>query len=70
MMSSAVRAPLAKRERREEAETLWLTATRAKEIAEFTMLAAEAAGRVMILEAAHTLDTALDAAVILLEPVV
>ncbi|MGI4801842.1 MAG: hypothetical protein ACRYG8_48995 [Janthinobacterium lividum] len=44
-----------------------MTATRAEEITEFAMLAAEPGGRVMVLEAAHTSDPALDAAMVLLE---
>ncbi len=49
---------------------LVVTATRAKEIAKFAVLAAEAAGGVMDLEAAHTSDPALDAAMVLLKTVV
>ena len=45
-----------------------MTATRAKEVAEFAVLAAEAAGRVVALEAAHAADPALDAAVVRKRP--
>ena len=51
-------------------DDLVVTATRAEKIAEFTMLAAEAAGGVMILEAAHTSDPALDAAMVLFKAIV
>ncbi len=71
MMPSAMRVALAKRERRREAENdLVVTAARTEEISEFTVLATEAAGCLMILEAAHTSDPALDAAMVLFKPVV
>jgi hypothetical protein len=49
---------------------LIVTGAGTQEVAEFIMLAAEAIRRVMILEAAHTSDAALDAAVVPFEPVV
>jgi hypothetical protein len=49
---------------------LIVTGAGTQEGAEFIILAAEAIRRVMILEAAHTSDAALDAAVVLFEPVV
>ena len=49
---------------------LVVTAARAKEVATFAMLATEAVGGVMALEAAHASDPALDAAMVLLEAVV
>jgi hypothetical protein len=47
-----------------------MAATMTEEITEFALLAAEAAGRVMVLESASTSDPALDAAVVLFETVV
>ena len=49
---------------------LVVTATRAEEVAEFAVLAAEAVGRIMVLEAAHVSDPPFDAAMVLLETVV
>jgi hypothetical protein len=49
---------------------LIVTGAGTQEVAEFIMLSAKARRRVMILEAAHTSDASLDAAVILFEPVV
>jgi hypothetical protein len=46
--------------------SLVVTTTRTKEISEFTVLSAEAPGCLMALETAHTLDPALDAAMVLL----
>lgn len=51
-------------------DDLIVMAARTKEISEFSMLAAEARGRITALEATHTSDPSLDAAVILLEPVI
>jgi hypothetical protein len=49
---------------------LIVTGPGTEEVAEFIMLSAKAFRRVMILEAAHTSDAALDAAGGLFEPVV
>jgi hypothetical protein len=43
---------------------------RAQDVAEFIMLSAKSLRRITILEAAHTSDASLDAAVILFEPIV
>ena len=47
-----------------------MTATRAKELSEFTVLTTEAVGGAMALEAAHTSDPAFNAAMVLVEAVV
>ena len=49
---------------------LVVTETRAEEISELAVFAAEAVGGVAALETAHTSDPALDAAMVLLKPVV
>ena len=49
---------------------LVVTATGTEKVAEFAVLPAEAVGRIVALEAAHTSDPTLDAAMVLLEPVV
>jgi hypothetical protein len=49
---------------------LVVTTAATKQIAQFTVLAAETRGGLIGLEAPHTLDPALDAAVVLLKPVV
>jgi len=49
---------------------LIVTGAGTREVAEFIMLSAKTLRRVTILEAAHTSDASLDAAVILFEPVV
>jgi hypothetical protein len=43
---------------------------RAAEIAEFTMFATEAVGRVVALEAAHTFDAPVDAPMVLFQAVI
>jgi len=42
-----------------------VTATRAKEVAEFTMLSTKAGSSIMALEASHASDPAFDAAMVL-----
>ena len=49
---------------------LIVTATRTEKVAGFAVPAADAAGGLMILEAAHASEPALDAAVVLPEPLV
>ncbi len=49
---------------------LVVTGAGTKKVAKLVMFATEAIRRIMILEAPHTSDTALDAAVILLQSVV
>lgn len=51
-------------------DDLIVAATRAKEIAEFTMLSTEARGGGVAFEALHTLDPALDAAMVLFKTIV
>ena len=71
MILSATWAPFAKRKAVEGGgNRLVLTAARAEEIAEFAVLAAEAVGGIVALEAAHTADPTLDATMVPLEPVV
>ena len=50
-------------------DDLVVTAAGTKEIAEFTMLAAEALGGVVALEAPHTSDPSLDAAMVLFKTI-
>ncbi len=47
-------------------DDLVVTATRAKELAEFTVFSTEAIGGIIILEASHTSGPTLDAAMVLL----
>ena len=47
-----------------------MTATGAKKIAEFTVFSAEALGGIVALEASHTSDPALDAAMVLFKTIV
>jgi hypothetical protein len=50
-------------------DDLVVTATRAKKIAEFPVFTAEALGNVVVLEAPHTADPALDPAMVLLKAI-
>ena len=49
---------------------LVVTGPAAKEVAEFIVLAAEAFGRTMLFEAAHTSDPSFDSAMILFQAIV
>jgi hypothetical protein len=49
---------------------LVVTGSAAKEVAKFIVLAAEAVGRAMLFEAAHTLDPSFDPAMVLFQSIV